>query len=163
MLFLFGFLPKMSNACQFEALNALFPMISGWCFWIKAGILLETRIIFQKEFSCFVGQSLAVFCAIYSFLLCSYITTREWQFSFILYNKNEIVYGVSSQKRFAMSKSAKVVYQISDTSCFKGHTLKQILHLASVCENTISELSLSQISALLMHIYSWFWSFYQFA
>ena len=138
-------------------------MISGWCFWIKAGILLETCIIFQKGFSCFVGQSLAVFCAIYSFLLGSYITTREWQFSSILYNKNEIVYGVSSQKRFAMSKSAKVVYQISDTSCFKDHTLKQILHLASVCENTISELSLCQISSFKSHFYSPFWSVSQFA
>ena len=48
MLFLLDILQEMSNACQLNASNALFPMISGCRFWIKVN-LAETLSIFRRE------------------------------------------------------------------------------------------------------------------
>ena len=49
MLFLLDILQEMSNACQLNASNALFPMILGCRFWIKVQNLAETLSIFRKE------------------------------------------------------------------------------------------------------------------
>ena len=51
---------------------------------------------------------------------------------------------------------------IFDIALNQGHTLVRMLYLASICKNTMFELSLCQISALSIHFYSQFWSISQF-
>ena len=121
-------------------------------------------INFQKGISHFMAHSLAVFCTIASFLHGSYITAREWQSSPIPYNRNKIVYGVCLQNIFHVCRKISRNQPKLFTWFLTHHVLwvtslsrySNWRAIASVCENTISELSLSQISALSMHFYSWF-------
>ena len=87
MLFPVGFLQKMPNACQQKASTAFFPLIWEWCFFIKSYKFAGETTISHQGFSHLVKHSELTFCAIASFLPGSYVSTWEWQFSFISYRK----------------------------------------------------------------------------
>ena len=87
MLFLVGFLQKMPNACQQKASNAFFLLIWEWFFLSKVPNLLEKPPFFFRGSPILWSTLGLTFCAIASFLPGSYITTWEWQFSFISYRK----------------------------------------------------------------------------
>ena len=89
--------------------------------------------LFLRGFSHLVGAFLVPNS---SLLLGSYITTREGQFSPRSHGKNEKVYAVTPRKDF-LSKSVKIFHHIFDIAHNQGHTLLQMLYLASVCKNTI--------------------------
>ena len=87
MLFPVGFLQKMPNACQQKASIAFFLLIWEWCFFIKSSKFAGETTIFLQGFPTLWSTQGLTFCAIASFLPGSYITTWEWQFSFISYRK----------------------------------------------------------------------------
>ena len=151
MLFLSGLITKISNLCRLKASDAYSLLISGWCVLDKSYKFTGETIIFLKGVFHFVGQSLTVFMCydlIFACKLCNYLGTAVFFHPIV---KKIELFMVSPHRKLSVSKSVKTVCQIAGISRSQGHTIEQILYLASVFESTISELSLFQISASPMH------------
>ena len=148
-------LQKWSKEYQPIAPHLFFWMISCYCLLDGSYKLTGETNSFVEGYSHFVGLFLFPNAWL---LLGSYPTT--WGGSFLsthMEKKRESMCRLLI-KRFLV----KIFHHIFDIAHYQGHALAWRVYLASFYGNTMFELSLCQISALLMHFYYQFWSLSQF-
>ena len=106
MLFLSGFLWKISNARQRKASETFFPLISGWSFLKKSAKLHGETIIFIEGLLPCGAITDCLFAPFASFLSGRFMTIWEWQFLW----QEMSYYRASIHIKITMSKSVKFVY-----------------------------------------------------
>ena len=146
-----------SNSCKkpHQMISYKFQVLFSFKFVVKTIFFWQWVSIF------FAAATECILILLTQFCLLVIHEPVNWCFLALFMANFKEVYVVSSSK-VSLSKSVKTFHWIFGKTLSRSHALSQMHNFALICENTIFQLLLCQISALWMHYFYQFWSFCQF-